>query len=296
MQYDLPLWRPPSEARSLILQATLGCSHNKCSFCHMYVGKRFRVRPWEELSVDMDFAARKYPRSRRVFLADGDPMALGAKHLVKIAEKLWRSLPRLERISCYATPQNIRRKSPEHLRRIRDAGLELLYFGVESGDPAVLERVSKGATPDEIAEAADKAHEAGFKLSCTVLLGLAGREGSQRHAQETAKLLSRIDPAYASALSIMIPEADEHREYQLRTVPDDTPWRELEPMELVAELRELVAGLECTDTTFRANHASNHLPLGGHLPDEKAELLALVDGVLGASRKDLLRPEWMRGL
>jgi radical SAM superfamily enzyme YgiQ (UPF0313 family) len=296
MQYDLPLWRPPSEARSLILQASLGCSHNKCTYCHMYVSKRFRVRPWKELSADIDFAARQYPRSRRVFLADGDPLAIGAPRLVQIAEKLWKSLPRLQRISTYATPQNIRRKSLKQLRRIRDAGLELLYFGVESGDPVVLERVNKGATPDEIIAAADKAHEAGFKLSCTVLLGLAGREHSGRHARETAKLLSRIDPAYASALSIMIPEADEHRDYELRSVPEDTPWREMEPMELVAELRELVAGLECTDTVFRANHASNHLPLGGHLPDEKDALLALVDEVLGASRKDLLRPEWMRGL
>jgi radical SAM superfamily enzyme YgiQ (UPF0313 family) len=272
MQYDLPLWRPPSEARSLIIQATLGCSHNKCAFCHMYVGKRFRVRPWKELSADIDFAARRYPSSRRVFLADGDPLAVGAPRLVQIAEKLWRSFPKLQRIST------------------------LLYFGVESGDPVVLERVSKGATPDEIAAAADKAHAAGFKLSCTVLLGLAGREGSQRHARETARLISRIDPAYASALSIMIPEADENRDYELRTVPADTPWRELEPLELVAELRELVAGLECTDTVFRSNHASNYLPLGGHLPDEKHELLALVDQVLATSREDLLRPEWMRGL
>lgn len=296
MQYDLPLWRPPSEGRSLILQATLGCSHNQCSFCHMYVGKRFRVRPWKELSEDIDSAARQYPHSRRVFLADGDPLAMGAPRLVQIAEKLWKRFPKLQRISTYATPQNLLRKSPEKLRRIRDAGLELLYFGVESGDPVVLERVNKGATPDEIVAAADKAHAAGFKLSCTVLLGLAGREGSPRHARETAKLLSRIDPAYASALSIMIPEADEHRDYELRTVPKDTPWREMEPLELVAELRELVAGLECTDTTFRSNHASNYLPLGGHLPADKDELLALVDGVLGASREDLLRPEWMRGL
>jgi len=296
MHYDLPLWRPPSEGRSLILQATLGCSHNRCSFCHMYVGKKFRVRRWKDLSADIDLAARRYPNSRRVFLADGDPLAVGAPRLVQIAETLWDRFPKLERISTYATPQNLLRKSPDHLRRIRDAGLELLYLGVESGDPEVLERVSKGATPDQIVVAADKAHAAGFKLSCTVLLGLAGREGSVRHARETAKLLSRIDPAYASALSIMIPEADEHRDYELRTVPEDTPWREMEPLELVAELRELVAGLECTDTTFRSNHASNYLPLGGHLPEEKAELLALVDGVLGASREDLLRPEWMRGL
>ncbi len=296
MQYDLPLWRPPSEGRSLIVQATLGCSHNKCSFCHMYVGKKFRVRPWKELSVDIDFAARKYPHTRKVFLADGDPLSVGAPRLVQLTEKLYKKLPKLERISTYATPQNLLRKKPEQLKRIRQAGLELLYLGVESGDPEVLERNNKGATPDEIAAAADKAHAAGFRLSCTVLLGLAGKKGSQRHAQQTAKLLSRVDPAYASALSIMIPEADEHRDYELRTVSEDTPWREMQPLELVAELRELVAGLDCTDTTFRSNHASNYLPIGGHLPDEKDTMLALIDKVIGTAREDLLRPEWMRGL
>ncbi len=262
----------------------------------MYVGKRFRVRPWDDLLADMDSAARRHPHTRKVFLADGDPMALGASRLVDIATELRQRLPALERISTYATPQNLLRKSPRQLRRIREAGLELLYFGVESGDPQVLRRVQKGATPDQIVKAAGRAHEAGFRLSCTVLLGLAGREGSLRHARQTAELLSRIDPAFASALSIMIPEPDEGRDYPLREVPVDTPWREMRPLELVAELRELVAGLECTDTVFRSNHASNYLPIGGRLPREKGAMLALMDQVLDSASEDLLRPEWMRGL
>ncbi|MFH2008086.1 MAG: radical SAM protein [bacterium] len=296
MQYDLPLWRPPSEARSLILQVTLGCSHNECTFCHMYVGKKFRARPWNEVERDIASAARQFPTSRRVFLADGDPLAVGAPRLQQVAETLWRSFPKLQRISTYATPQNLLRKSPAQLERIRQSGLELLYFGVESGDPQVLETVHKGATREQIIEAADRAHAAGFKLSCTVLLGLAGREGSLRHARETASLLSRIDPAYASALSIMIPEADEYRDYPLRPVGTETPWRELGPMELVRELRELVAGLNCRRTTFRSNHASNYLPIGGDLPEDKPALLRLIDKVLESADEELLRPEWMRGL
>ena len=154
----------------------------------------------------------------------------------------------------------------------------------------------KGATREQIALAADKAHEAGFKLSCTVLLGLAGREGSLQHARETASLLSRIDPAYASALSIMIPEADDYHDYPLRPVGTKTPWREMSPMELVRELRELVAGLDCTRTTFRSNHASNYLPIGGDLPRDKPAMITLIDEVLESADEEQLRPEWMRGL
>ena len=296
MHYDLPLWRPPSEARSLILQVTLGCSHNRCSFCHMYVGKKFRVRPWADVAADIDDAAGVYGNARRVFLADGDPLAVGAPRLVQINETLWKRFPRLERIATYATPQNVLRKSMDQLKRIRQSGLSLLYFGVESGDPEVLEAVHKGATVDQIAQAADRAHEAGFQLSCTVLLGLAGREGSERHARATGALISRIGPAYASALSIMVPEADEYRDYPLRAVPGDTPWLEMAPLELVRELGWLVQELDCTDTTFRSNHASNYLPIGGHLPEDKPAMLRLIRTVLETENQEALRPEWMRGL
>lgn len=296
MRYDLPLWRPPSEARSLILQATLGCSHNRCRFCHMYVSKRFRVRPFADLAADIAAARRVYPTARKVFLADGDALAAGAPHLVRAAEALFEAFPRLERVATYATPQNLLRKAPEQLRSIREAGISLLYFGVESGDDAVLSAVDKGATADEIAAAAHKAHEAGFALSCTVLLGLAGRAGSERHAAATGALLSRIDPAYASALSIMVPEEPHTPEATLRAVDPDSPWREMTPLELVAELRTLVAHLECTDTVFRSNHASNFLPIGGHLPEDRGAMLGLIDAVLESGREDLLRPSWLRGL
>lgn len=296
MNYDLPLWRPPSEGRSLILQVTLGCSHNQCAFCHMYVGKRFRVRPFDAVRADLEEATRYARGTRRVFLADGDPLAVGAAHLERVCQACFAAFPRLERVSTYATPQNLLRKSPDQLRRIREAGLSLLYLGVESGDDAVLRDVHKGATADEIAAAAERAHAAGFALSCTVLLGLAGRAGSARHAEATGRLLSRIGPAYASALSIMVPEAPHTPEATLRTVPADSPWHEMEPLELVAELRTLVEHLRCEDTTFRSNHASNFLPIGGHLPEDHAALLALIDTVLAAGREDLLRPAWMRGL
>jgi radical SAM superfamily enzyme YgiQ (UPF0313 family) len=296
MQYDLPLWRPPSEARSLILQVTLGCSHNRCTFCHMYVGKRFRVRPWQQVAADIEHAAEVWGDARRVFLADGDPLAVGAPRLEQVNQALFERFPRLERVATYATPQNLLRKSPAQLKRIRESGLSLLYFGVESGDPEVLDEVCKGATRDEIAAAADRAHEAGFELSCTVLLGLAGHARSERHARATGRLLSRIDPAYASALSIMVPDERDHRDYPLRGVEHDSPWLEMSPLELVQELGWLIEELHCTDTTFRSNHASNYLPIGGHLPEDKPAMLRLVQTVLSEGRRDALRPEWMRGL
>ena len=262
----------------------------------MYKGVKFQRRSLEEIKQIIDDESRIYSSARRIFLTDGDVMRRSFSDLREIAVYLRSRFTRLSRINLYATGRAIAAKSDEELTSMRELGYQTLYLGLESGDEITLSQMHKGETAASMISAAQRASAAGLRVSVMVLLGLAGRRGSQRHAQETAKLLSRIDPAYASALSIMIPEADEHREYKLRAVPEDTPWRELEPLELVAELRELVAGLECTDTVFRANHASNHLPLGGHLPDEKDELLALVDSVLKTSRKDLLRPEWMRGL
>lgn len=296
MQYDLPLWRPPSEGRSLILQVTHGCSHNQCTFCHMYVGKRFRVRRLEEVLRDVEEVAASYPRTRRVFLADGDPLSVGAPYLRRLCEKLWERFPRLERIATYATPQNLLRKSSQALRTIRDAGLSLLYMGVESGDPEVLHAVHKGTGPEQILEASQRAHAAGFQLSCTVLLGLAGRAGSHQHARATGALLTRIDPAYASALSIMVPEAADHPDTPLRHVDAQSPWLEMTPLELVRELRELLETFRPTDTVFRSNHASNYLPIGGHLPEDREALLTVVDTVLEEGRTDLLRPEGLRAL
>ena len=295
MQYDLPVWRPPSEARSFILQVTLGCSHNRCTFCHMYLGKRFRVRPLADIARDVKDMARRAPDVRRVFLADGDPLAAGAGFICQVAGLVREAFPRLERLSAYCAPQNLLRKRPEALRAIREAGVSLLYFGVETGDPETLAAVDKGVTADELVAAADRAHAAGFELSCTVLLGLAGPAASQRHAAATAAVISRIDPAFVGALSIMVPEQDQV-EYPLRRGVETAPWLAMQPMELVRELRTLVAGLECTRAMFRSNHASNYLPLGGTLPGDRPKMLAVLDRVIAAGREDVLRPEWMRGL
>ena len=188
IRYDQPVYRPPSEARSLIFQATIGCSHNRCAFCYMYREKTFRARPWGELKGEIDSAARRWPGTRRIFLADGDAFVLGTDRLERILDHLSASFPELQRVTAYATPGNLLSKSVEEMRRLRGKKLTILYYGVESGDPELLESIGKGSTPDEMAEGCGRAREAGIKLSITVILGLGGRGGSVRHAQGTARL------------------------------------------------------------------------------------------------------------
>ena len=189
IEYEMPLYRPPSEAYSLILQATIGCTHNRCAFCVAYQSKKFRVRPEKDLFAEIDWAAEEMPDTRRVFLADGDAFALAPNKMVRILERLYQKLPDLERVTAYASPQNFRNRSAEDIRPVREAGLTMLYFGLESGDDEVLKRIDKGATCEEMITACHKAHDAGFDLSVTAVLGLAGPEGSQRHAQATARAL-----------------------------------------------------------------------------------------------------------
>lgn len=297
IDYDMPLWRPPSEARSLIIQATYGCSHNGCTFCHMYKSKRFKVRPEKEVISDLAAVAGDMGSSiKRVFLADGDPLVIKAESLVRIIRECYRLFPRLERVTTYATPQNLLRKSPEDLKAIREAGLQMIYYGVESGHDPTLKAVSKGATSDEIAVGGAKAHGAGFVLSATVLLGLAGREESLNHARDTAALLSRIDPHYASALTIMVPEPQQLKALGIEPPGGDNPWGEMNVWELLEELGEMVKGMEMTDCIFRSNHASNYLPLKGTLPQDKDRLVEMVQTVLEKRNSAHVRPEWSRGL
>ena len=293
--YHMPLWRPPSEARSLIIQATLGCSHNRCTFCEMYKMKRFFVRSLEDVIQELKEVARgRGGRVKRLFFADGDALVLPTPHLLKLLETAGGCFPELERVALYATPQNLQRKSVEELEALRSAGLELLYYGVESGDDEVLEAVCKGADAETIVDSAAKAHAAGLRLSATVLLGIGGRKKSLDHARHTAEVLSRMDPAYASALTVMDPPR--------RGAPEgagdskDRPWMEMGVWEIVEELGELVAGMEVTSCVFRSNHASNYLPLKGTLPRDKEALLRQVKEVLASHEREDLRPEWMRGL
>ena len=289
--YDMPLFRPPSEGDNLIVQATLGCSFNQCSFCSMYKSKRFVARPLEQVFAHIDALARMDPTAHRVFLADGDALALPTEALEAIAAKLAATFPGLQRISAYATPGNLLRKTADELARLKAAKLSLVYLGVESGSREVLRRISKGATADGMVEALDKARSAGIKVSATVILGLGGKRLAEEHAEATAALINRAPPTYLSTLQLTLME-DAAPNFLARWeggfVPQDDTG-------VLIEQRRLLAALDPPHPViFRSNHASNCLPLAGTLPRDKARLLAQVDGALAGT--NALRPEWLRGL
>lgn len=292
IEYEMPLYRPPSEAYSLILQATIGCTHNRCAFCVAYQNKKFRVRSEKDLFLEIDWAAEEMPDTRRVFLADGDAFALSPEKMIRILKRLYEKFPDLERVTAYASPQNFKNRSVDDIRPVHEAGLIMLYFGLESGDDEVLKRIDKGATCDEMVAACQKAQEAGFDLSVTVILGLAGPVGSKRHAELTAKALDRISPRFAAALTLMLaprrpayPEVYNH--------PD---WRVLDPIETLREIRVLLDNMHSDGVTFRSNHASNYLALKGDLQKDKQKLLEIIDAALNDPDSPLLRPEFMRAL
>ena len=292
IEYEMPLYRPPSEAYSLILQATIGCTHNRCAFCVAYQSKKFRVRPEKDLFDEIDWAAEEMPDTRRVFLADGDAFALAPEKMVRILERLYKKFPELERVTAYASPQNFKNRSVDDIRPVRRAGLTMLYFGLESGDDEVLERIDKGATSREMVAACQKAQEAGFDLSVTVILGLAGPQGSKRHAEATARALDQISPKYASALTLMLaPRSPAYPE-----VYADPDWRVLDPIETLREIRVLLANMHSDGITFRSNHASNYLALKGDLQKDKPKLLQIIDAALNDPDSPLLRPEFLRAL
>jgi len=292
IHYNQPLYRPPSEARSLILQATLGCSHNRCAFCVSYQKKKFRARKQEDLFAEIDWASRELPHVRRVFLADGDAMALSADRLLRILDRLNAKLPDLKRVTAYATPMNFKRKTVKDLRRLKDAGLTMIYLGAESGDDEVLRLIDKGCTSGEMIELCKKPHEAGIDLSITVILGLAGPRLSTRHAEQTARVLDAIAPRYASALTLML----EPREPSFEEAYNDPSWRILSPIDILKECRIMLDCMHSDGIIFHANHASNYLPLAGELQKDKQRLLSMVDQVLDDPDNANLRPDFMRGL
>jgi len=290
MRYEGAIFRPPSEADAYILQATIGCSWNHCTYCDMYRAKTYRVRSREEILEDVRAAALAFGEEvRKVFVADGDALGMETELWLEILDACRNSFPRLRRVSAYATAMNLLRKSDEELLRLREAGLVQLYIGPESGDDLTLKRIAKGAGFAEHVEAAGKAHRAGMKLSAIFLLGVGGVERSQEHAEATARLVTEMDPRFVSLLTLtLIPET-----------PIDTLRRrgrfELPSVRrMLEELRTIVALAEPTDAIFRTNHASNYLPLGGRLPKDRERILEVVDSAL---RGDIpLRPEWARGL
>ena len=291
MQYEGAIYRPPSEARSFILQVTIGCSHNRCAFCVSFIDKKFRERELTDIFADIEEVSAKIKRIDKVFLADGDAMVMGTEKLLKILDKLYRSFPYLERVGLYSTPQDLLHKSPQDLIRLQEAGLGIVYLGVETGNDELLAWIHKGATRAEIAEAGIKAREAGLVLSATVINGLGGREKMAIHAEETATLINKIDPHYLGLLTLMVCEGTimgrrvQRGEFQIPA-----------PLEILAEIKMMVEGLELSNCVFRANHASNYLPLKATLPEDKNKLLATIESMLSKKDATLLKPEYLRGL
>ena len=291
LRYQEPVFRPPSEADSLILQATLGCSYNKCAFCGMYQQKPFRVRPFEELRQEIHEARDQLGPVRKVFLADGDALVAKASFLKRILDELREAFPGLRRVSAYASPQSIQVRTVEEMVALREAGLTLYYLGIESGHDTVLERLRKGVDAETMIACGRKVHEADVRLSTMILLGAGGRDLSLAHARESARVVSAIGPRFVSTL-VMTP------------VPNTELWDRdqrgefdhLEPLELARELREFIAGLELQGTVFRSNHASNYLALAGTLPKDKQRMVEALDGVIADPEGAPFRPEWSRGL
>lgn len=290
MRYEGKLYRPPSEAHSYILQASIGCSWNKCTYCDMYRDKSFRLRELDEVLADVAMAKDALgPRVEKVFVADGDALVMGLDRWEPILLALAGAFPRLRQVSCYAMATNVTGKTAAELARLRELGLSLLYIGPETGDPATFKRIAKGQGWDEHVEAAKMARAAGMRQSVIFLLGAAGTERSDEHARASADLATAMDPEYLAALTL--------------TVVPETPlaklWRsgrfELPGVDgLLRELRTFVAHAAPTSAVFRTNHASNYLPIGGRLPNDRAAILELIDAALSGAVP--LRPERFRGL
>jgi len=291
INYDEPLFRPPSEAYSLILQVSLGCAWNKCAFCEMYSSKQFRLRPEEEVFSEIEMLATQAHQVRKVFLADGNAMVLSFDKLIRLLDKLNATFPKLNRVSAYALPRDIESKTDEELRILADKGLKLLYVGIESGDDELLDRINKGEDYKSISRALQKARKAGIKLSVMILNGLGGQNYSKQHAINSAKLVNEIQPEFLSTLVLSYPYGEEHfkQKFKGEFIP-------LNSIELIAEMKVFIETLELENNVFRSDHASNYLILRGNLNRDKQELLDRINGVLNDPANAKLRPEWMRGL
>jgi radical SAM superfamily enzyme YgiQ (UPF0313 family) len=293
LSYIEPVFRPPSEARSLILQVTNGCSWNNCTFCEMYTQeqKKFRPTSADKVLSDIDIAAKSSVHFEKVFLADGDAMALSMRKLIVILEEIKAKMPWVKRVSSYCLPRNLKNKSVEDLKQLKQLGLDILFVGCESGDDVVLNKVNKGETYDTQKDALIKIKQAGLRSSVMILNGLGGTEFTRQHALNSAKLMNECQPDYLSTLVVSFPTGEDRLKEGF-----NNEWQQLDQRGLFQELRLFIENLELIDTVFRSDHASNYLPLKGNLGADKSQLLDKLDLALHQPDKIALRQEWQRGL
>lgn len=291
IKYDEPLFRPPSEAYSLILQVTIGCSWNKCSFCEMYTSKKFRVRSEEEVFREIHLMKEKGFDVRKVFLADGNAMVLSTQKLIRILNQLNVSFPKLSRISAYAIAKDLEYKSVSELTELKEAGLKLIYVGIETGNDELLRLITKGESFWSTRDSLLKAKQAGIKSSVMILTGLGGKKYSEKHAVDSARLVNLVQPEFLSTLVLSFPYGIDH--YRRRF---DGIYEDMSPLELLYEQYRFISELNVEDVIFRSDHASNYLALKGTLSRDKDRMLKELETAIHHPDQGVLREEWERGL
>jgi len=290
VDYEGMIIRPPSEAYSLLLQVTVGCSHNRCTFCGTYRQKKFKIKPLERIEEDLK-EARTYGHIEKLFLCDGDALIIPQPRLEEILLMIKRYLPMLERIGSYANTKSILRKSVDDLKKLKELGLKIIYLGLETGNAELLKKIDKGATREQMVEAAKRIQEAGIELSVTVILGIGGIKKSVEHAMDTASLLADMDPDYVGALTLMlVPQTDLYDDYIAGrfVLPDKIGF--------IQELYLIIANSNFTDCYFTSNHASNYLPIKARLPEQKEIIMKMIGSVIEEKDVSRIRPEYLRGL
>lgn len=290
LNYDYPLYRPPSEADSLIFQVTLGCSYNLCSFCDMYRSKEYVERSWDEIKAEIDIMAKSLPQTKRIFLADGDALNLATDYMQKIVKYLYEKFPNLERVSCYAMPMNVLKKTHEELKTLREAGLNMFYLGIESGSDIILKKVTKGATAATIIRACKKAMETGYTLSCMIILGLGGKTYSKEHIKGSAEVINASSPHYVGALTLYL-ENGIKDEFLTKF---GEPFIPVNDSEALDELEDLVGQIDVKNQViFRANHGSNAFTIKGTFPQDKQMMLERISWM--KQHPETARPQGLRG-
>lgn len=290
LNYDYPLYRPPSEADSLIFQVTLGCSFNQCSFCDMYRSKQYSERPWDEIKMEIDMMVKQAPFTKRIFLADGDALNIDTEYMIKIVKYLYEKFSDLEKVSCYAMPMNILKKTSEELKKMNDAGLNMFYLGIESGSDLILKKITKGAIGKTIIKSVNKAKDAGYIMSCMIILGLGGKKYSKEHIRGTAEVINACSPNYVGALTLYL----ENGIMQEFLDKFGEPFVRLNDEESLNELEDLINQIDVKDEIiFRANHGSNAYTIKGTFPQDKHAMLEKIRWM--KQHPEIVRPQGLRG-